>query len=58
MVGGGPEAAALGLMAGFAGLLVLDGLFWRWDLAPPWWMRLRGMLTAVVLACLAVPALL
>ncbi|MCA3448364.1 MAG: DUF3429 domain-containing protein [Rhodobacter sp.] len=58
MVGGGPAAAALGLMAGFAGLLVLDGLFWRWDLAPPWWMRLRGMLTAVVLACLAVPALL
>ena len=58
MVGGGPVSAALSLMAGFAGLLGLDGLFWRWGLAPPWWMRLRGLLTAVVLACLAVPALL
>ena len=58
MVGGGPQAAAVSLMAGFAGLLVLDFLFWRWGLAPPWWMRLRGLLTAVVLACLAVPALL
>jgi hypothetical protein len=58
MVGGGPAAAAISLMAGFAGLLGLDALFWRWNLAPPWWMRLRGLLTAVVLACLAVPALL
>jgi hypothetical protein len=58
MVGGGPAAAALSLIAGFAGLLVLDGMFWRQGLAPPWWMRLRGMLTAVVLVCLAVPALL
>jgi hypothetical protein len=58
MVGGGPAAAALSLIAGFVGLLGLDGLFWRWGLAPPWWMRLRGMLTAVVVVCLAVPALL
>jgi hypothetical protein len=58
MVGGGPAAAALSLIAGFAGLLVLDGMFWRQGLAPPWWMRLRGILTAVVLVCLAVPALL
>jgi hypothetical protein len=33
-------------------------MFWCRGLAPPWWMRLRGMLTAVVLVCLAVPALL
>jgi len=58
MVGGGPVSAAGNLMAGFAGLLGLDALFWRWGLAPPWWMRLRGGLTAVVRACLAVPALL
>jgi hypothetical protein len=57
MVGGGPETAALNLMAGFAGLLVLDWVFWRQRLAPDWWMRLRLMLTAVVLACLTVPAL-
>jgi hypothetical protein len=57
MVGGGPAAAAISLIAGFAGLLGLDTLFWRWGLAPPWWMRLRLILTAVVLACLAVPIL-
>jgi hypothetical protein len=58
MGGGGPEAAAFSLMAGFAGLFVLDWLFWDQGLAPDWWMRLRGMLTAAVLACLAVPALM
>ena len=54
MVGGGPVSAAINLMAGFAGLLMLDWLFWVQGLAPPWWMRLRVMLTAVVLASLAV----
>jgi hypothetical protein len=58
MVGGGPEAAAISLMAGFAGLLLLDWLFWQRGLAPAWWMRLRAMLTVAVLACLAVPALM
>ena len=54
MVGGGPVSAAINLMAGFSGLLMLDWLFWVQGLAPPWWMRLRVMLTAVVLASLAV----
>ena len=39
------------------GLLLLDFSFARQGLAPPWWMRLRLILTAVVLACLAVPIL-
>ncbi|MFN3825084.1 MAG: DUF3429 domain-containing protein [Pseudorhodobacter sp.] len=56
MVGGGPVSAAINLMAGFAGLLLLDAVFVRWGLAPPWWMRLRLGLTAVVLACLAITA--
>lgn len=43
------------LAAGFAGLLLLDATFVAWGLAPRWWLRLRVMLTVVVLACLAVP---
>ncbi|MGL4236535.1 DUF3429 domain-containing protein [Tabrizicola sp.] len=43
------------LAAGFVGLLLLDGTFSALGLAPRWWMRLRVMLTVVVLACLAVP---
>ena len=54
MTGGGPTGAGLSLMAGFAGLLGLDWLFWRHGAAPDWWMQLRVPLTAVVLACLAV----
>lgn len=56
MVGGGAVSAAMALMAGFAGLLSLDWTFWRLGLAPAWWMRLRVMLTAAVLACLSVTA--
>lgn len=55
-VGGGPVSAAIYLMAGFAGLLALDWMFWQQRLAPRWWMRLRLLLTAGVLACLSVTA--
>lgn len=54
MTGGGPVSAGTNLMFGFLGLLLLDWQFWRWGLAPAWWMQLRGLLTALVLACLAV----
>lgn len=40
------------LAAGFAALLALDFSFARQGLAPAWWMRLRVLLTAVVIACL------
>ena len=51
----GPPAQALAaLAAGFAGLLVLDWHFWRLGLAPGWWMRLRLLLSAGVLASLAI----
>ncbi len=52
MVGGGPVSAAINLMVGFAGLLILDYAFSTWGLAPPWWLRLRLILTALVLLCL------
>ena len=52
--GGGPVSAATYLIFGFLGLLGLDWLFWSQGLAPPWWMRLRVLLTAIVVACLLV----
>jgi hypothetical protein len=57
MVGGGPVSAGINLMAGFAGLLLLDWHFWKLGLAPDWWMRLRAGLTAAVIASL-VPVVL
>ncbi len=42
------------LAAGFVGLLLLDMMYSAWGLAPGWWLRLRVMLTVVVLGCLAI----
>ena len=51
----GPTPQALGaLIPGFYGLLVLDYYFWRAGLAPPWWLRLRLPLTAVVMVTLGI----
>ena len=52
MTGGGPVTASINLIAGFIGLLLLDWQFWRMKLAPPWWMNLRVLLTALVILCL------
>jgi hypothetical protein len=54
MTGGGPVSAGTNLIFGFAGLLLLDYSFHHWGLTPPWWMRLRILLTAIVIACLSV----
>ena len=48
MVGGGPVSAAMNLCIGFLALLLLDLQFWQKGLAPDWWMKLRGLLTAIV----------
>ena len=58
MTGGGPVNAAINLIFGFLGLLLLDWQFWRWGLAPAWWMQLRGLLTALVVVCLSVAVFL
>ena len=55
--GVGQEGTTLNLIAGFVGLLGLDWLFWRYGLAPAWWMTLRVLLTAIVVICLAVGVL-
>ncbi|WP_296427789.1 DUF3429 domain-containing protein [Yoonia sp.] len=52
MTGGGPTTAAMNLIVGFVALLLLDWHFWRLDLAPVWWMHLRGLLTAIVVVSL------
>jgi uncharacterized membrane protein YoaK (UPF0700 family) len=40
------------LALGFVALLLLDRHAQRTGLAPPWWMRLRLLLTAMVVPCL------
>lgn len=55
--GGGDQSTAVALIAGFIGLLGLDWLFWNQDLAPPWWMKLRLILTVCVVLLLAPIAL-
>ena len=54
MTGGGPVSAGTNLIFGFAGLLLLDYAFSTWGLTPGWWMRLRMLLTAIVVLCLSV----
>lgn len=53
-VGAGPGPSAIYLIAGFIALLGLDVTFARQGLTPEWWLRLRILLTVIVVACLAV----
>lgn len=46
--------STLALALGFAALLALDGHAQRAGLAPPWWLSLRLLLTALVVPCLLV----
>ena len=55
MVNDASANSTIFLAAGFLGLLLLDAMYSAWGLAPRWWLRLRVMLTLVVLACLAIP---
>jgi hypothetical protein len=55
MVRDASDTSLIWLATGFAALLALDWSFARQGLAPDWWMRLRVLLTGIVLACLLVP---
>ena len=55
--GGGHSSAAIGLIIGYIGLLGIETWFVQRKLAPGWWMRLRLILSAVVITCLAATAL-
>ncbi|MBU2359787.1 DUF3429 domain-containing protein [Loktanella sp. M215] len=52
MVGGGPTSAAMNLVIGYLGLLLLDLHFWQRGVTPAWWMSLRLLLSAIVVASL------
>ena len=54
MTGGGPISAGMNLIWGFLGLLLLDMMFSLWRLTPSWWMRLRVLLTGIVVLSLSV----
>ncbi len=58
MPGTGPTSGLINLMTGFVGVLLLDFAFWKWGLAPRWWMALRVPLSIVVLVCLGVGVLI
>ncbi|NSX53944.1 DUF3429 domain-containing protein [Parasulfitobacter algicola] len=51
---GTPDTAAINLIFGFIGVLGLDWLFWQHQLAPKWWLKLRIILTLIVVTCLGV----
>ena len=54
MTGSGPTSGLINLIFGFIGVLMLDFAFTNWGLTPQWWMKLRILLTSVVVACLSV----
>ncbi|PWK60165.1 DUF3429 domain-containing protein [Roseicyclus mahoneyensis] len=49
-----PRPSLIMLILGFMALLAIDASAARQGLAPGWWMRLRLMLTVVVVPCLAI----
>lgn len=51
--GSSPEQTARGLIIGFTGLLLIDWYFWSRGFAPAWWMKLRILLTFLVVPLLA-----
>lgn len=48
------DFTGIALIIGFLGILMIDWFFWRIEAAPEWWMRLRLILTFVVVACLVI----
>ncbi|WP_439136590.1 DUF3429 domain-containing protein [Roseicyclus sp.] len=52
-----PRASLLMLIMGFVSLLAIDLSAARQGLAPAWWMRLRLLLTTVVVVCLGIGVL-
>ena len=50
MTGGGPTTAAMNLCMGFLAVLLLDWHFWRLEITPAWWFKLRVIITAIVIA--------
>ena len=57
MTGGGPVTASINLIVGFLGLLLIETHFVTAGLTPHWWMRLRLLITGLVILALLPGAL-
>lgn len=53
-IGGGERQATSAVLVGFILVFMCDLQFAAWRLTPAWWIKLRALLSAVVIACLAV----
>ncbi len=53
-ISGGERQATSAVLIGFLLVFLFDLQFAVWRLTPPWWLKLRAGLTAIVLACLAI----
>lgn len=54
MIGGGEQQATSAVLIGFILVFLCDVQFAVWKLTPPWWIKLRALLTAVVIVCLLI----
>ena len=54
LTGDASQGTGQNLIFGFCGLLVLDWYFWSRVLAPIWWMKLRIILSILVIPLLAI----
>lgn len=55
-IGASPLLDLTALIAGFVGVLLIEYWFQKHQLTPDWWLKMRGILTTVVVICLAVCA--
>jgi len=53
-IGGGERQATSAVLIGFLLVFLFDLQFAQWRLTPPWWLKLRALLTAIVVTCLAI----
>ncbi|MEM9584492.1 MAG: DUF3429 domain-containing protein [Pseudomonadota bacterium] len=53
-IGGGERQATSAVLVGFILVFLCDLQFAVWRLTPTWWIKLRTLLTAIVLGCLLI----
>ncbi len=53
-IGGGEQQATSAVLVGFILVFLFDLQFSNWRLTPPWWLKLRALLTGVVALCLII----
>lgn len=53
-IGGGERQATSAVLVGFILVFLFDMQLANWGLTPDWWLKLRALLSAVVIACLLV----